>query len=158
MKWYLKRFSGAYTCKFIENPAFFAQKRQNSRFCAFVFQFSRRYFSYPGRYFLRSPNYFFLSYKKVFVTKFLTRITNFVTCITKFLTSVTKFVTNFFLYDSKKQLAENKNYPRDRKVYLGDNFSAAVCRPFRLPHKKSRAECVAIAFRARRMGLLWSGK
>ena len=140
MKWYLKRFSGAYTCKFIENPAFFAQKRQNLRFCAFVFQFSRRYFSFPGRYFLRSPSYFSLSYKKVFVTKFLT--------------SVTKFVTNFFLYDSKKQLAENKNYPRDRRKHLGDNFSAAVCRPFRLPHKKPRAECVAIAFRARRMGLL----
>ena len=137
MKWYLKRFSGAYTCKFIENPAFFAQKRQNSRFCAFVFQFSRRYFSFPGRYFLRSPSYFFLSYKKVFVTKFLTRITNFVTCITKFLTSVTKFVTNFFLYDSKK--------------HLGDNFSAAVCRPLGLPHKKPRAECIVIAFRARRM-------
>ena len=154
MKWFLKRFTCAYTCKFIENPAFFAQKRQNSRFCGFVFQFSRRYFLFPGRYFLRSPNYFFLSYKKVFVTKFLTRITNFVTCITKFLTSVTKFVTNFFLYDSKKHLAEGKNYPRDRRKHLGDNFSAAVCRPFRLPHKKPRAECVAIAFRARRMGLL----
>ena len=132
MKWYLKRFSGAYTCKFIENPAFFAQKRRNSRFCAFVFQLSWRYFSFPGRYFLRSPNYFFLSYQKVFVTKFLT--------------SVTKFVTNFFLYDSKKHLAENKNYPRDRKKYLGDNFSDAVCRTLILLHKKAsrgmRCDCI----------------
>ena len=118
------------------------------------FNYLGEIFHFPADIFCEVPSYFSLSYKKVFVTKFLTRITNFVTCITKFLTSVTKFVTNFFLYDSKKHLAEGKNYPRDRRKHLGDNFSAAVCRPFRLPHKKPRAECVAIAFRARRMGLL----